>query len=480
MRLLISLFFFHFYLLVSAQSNQWVENSEYFKDKAPYQISPYIFEDGSFQLTEGNYRFKFTNQGVLNKELVQEIVEQEADSDQKMSGCTAFDLKNNIRYTLADNIIHMEWMFPDKKNEYRAVPLEKQEHVVKSVWDEYSNNSNHVDAGIITSIEGKVILYQTYFAISANTHPNLFKPKGINTYLRLSTLNLKDYTVSYEYLLIDVFNSAFGKKKEVLDLFDFKCIGMNSKQELLFSISKTAFKDRNAPPLSLSDYKSVDYCKANFDIWTISLNDFSQKKVYSNSIESPLKAESVSFTSGNNGWMLTWTEAKEDYFTFHVRSLQLDADYDTKETVIHFPSQDLKLKKQQTPNLRIFSGLNDQKLFCLEVPNYPSVFIVDENSKLLVRDNSILKWDLNKDYVLSDSGLLCLPCLREFSKDELKLLSDLPGSIPPTSLHTRILKFRKAGNTIFYLHMETLNKLVETGHVEKIQQLFLKTGQISL
>jgi|GEM_PF-5413821 len=480
MRLLISLFFLHLCFVVSAQSNPWVANSEYFKDKAPYQISPYIFEDGSFQLTEGNYRFKFTDQGVLNKELVQEIVEQAADSDQKMSGCTAFDLKNNIRYTLADNIIHIERMFPDKKNEYRAVPLEKQEHVVKSVWDAYSNNSNHTDAGIITSIEGKIVLYQTYFAISSNTHPNLFKPKGINTYLRLSTVNLQDYTVSYEYLLIDVFNSAFGKKKEVLDLFDFKCIGMNSKQELLFSIGKMAFKDRNAPPLTLSDYKSVDYCKANFDIWSISLQDFSQKKVYSNSIESTPKAESVSFTFGNDGWMLTWTEAKEAYYTFHARCFQLDVDYDVKETVIHFPPQDLKLTKPQTPNLRIFGGSNGQKLFCTEVPNYPSIFIMDENSKLLVRDNSILKWDLNKNYVLSDSGMLCLPCLKEFSNEEIKPLSDLPESIPLTAPHTRTLKFRKVGDTIFYLHMETLNKVVETGHVEKIQQLFLKTGHITL
>jgi hypothetical protein len=480
MQLLISLCFVSICFLFQAQSNPWVENSEYFKDKTPYQISPYIFEDGSFQLTEGNYRFKFNKQGVMNKELMQEIIEQEADSDQKMSGCTAFDLKNNIRYTLADNIIHIERMFSDRKNEYKTIPLEKQEHVVKSVWDEYSNNSNHVDAGIITSIDGKIILYQTYFAISANTHPNLFKPKGINTYLRLSIVNLKDYTVSYEYLLIDVFNTAFGKKKEVLDLFDFKCIGTNSKQELLFSISKTAFKDRNPPPLSLSDYKSVDYCKANVEIWSISLNDLSQKKVYSNSIESTLKAESVSFSSGNNGWMLTWTEAKENYFTFHARCFQLDADNDVKETVIHFPYQDLKLMKPQTPNLRIFSDLNGQKLFCLEVPNYPSIFIVDENSKLQIRDNSVLKWDLNKNYVLSDSEMLCLPCLREFSKEEFQPLVDLPGSILSSSPHTRVLKFRKVGETIFYLHMETLNKQIEANRVEKIQQLFLKSGQISL
>ncbi|WP_430404494.1 hypothetical protein [Fluviicola sp.] len=480
MRLLISLFFVHFCFVVSAQSNGWIERTDFFINSNPYEIGSYIFDDGSFQLTKGNYRFKFDRRGIYDAALVQEIIEAEAPAGQESSGCTAFDMKNNIRYTLADNIIHIEQMFPDRENEYKAIPLEKQEHVVKSVWDEYSNNSNHVDAGIITSLEGKIILYQTYYAISANTHPDLFKPKGINTYLRLSIVNLKDYTVSYEYLLIDVFNSAFGKKKEVLDLFDFKCIGMNSKQELLFSISKTAFKDRNAPPLSLSDYKSVDYCKANADIWSISLTDFSQKKVYSTLIESPLKAESVSFTSGNNGWMLTWTEAKEDYFTFHARCFQLDADYDIKETIIHFPSPDLKLVKPQTPNLRIFDGLNGQKLFCLEVPNYPSIFIMDEHSKLEVRDNSILKWDLNKDYVLSDSEILCLPCLREFPADELKPLSDLPGSIPSTSLHKRTLKFRKVGNTIFYLHMEALNKLVETGHVEKIQKLFLKTGQISL
>lgn len=481
MRLLIALYFIHVCSVFLAQSNGWVENSDYFKDKNPYGIGAYIFEDGSFQLSEGNYRFKFNSMGVLNRELIQEIVEEPAAADdQKSSGCTAFDLKNNVRYTLADNIIHIERQFPDRRNEYKAVPLEKQEHVVKSVWDQYSNNSNHVDAGIITSVPGKVILYQTYYAISANTHPDLFKPKGINTYLRLSILDLKDYTVSYEYLLIDVFNPAFGKKKEVLDLFDFKCIGINAKQELLFSVSKTAFKDRNAPPLSLSDYKSVDYCKSGIDIWSVSLTDFSQKKVYSTLIESSPKASSVSLSFGNNGWTLTWTEPREDYFTFHARCFKLDADYDVKETLLRFPSQDLKLTKPQTPNLRNYKDLNGKELFCLSVPNYPSLFIMDENSNLVVRDNSVLKWDLNKHYIFSGSDLLCLPCLKEFSTADLNPLSDLPASIPPTSPHTATLKFRKVGDTIFYLHMESLNKVVETGHVEKIQLLFLKTGRIQL
>lgn len=466
--------------LCLAQSTAWVENSEYFKDKTPYQIAPYIFEDGSFQLTEGNYRFKFSNQGVLNRELIQEIVEEEAPAGQHMSGCTAFDMKNNIRYTLADNMIHIERMFTDRKNEYKAIPLEKQEHVVKSVWDEYSNNSNHVDAGIITSLEGKIILYQTYFAISANTHPDLFKPKGINTYLRLSILNLKDYTVSYEYLLIDVFNPAFGKKKEVLDLFDFKCIGMNAKRELLFSISKTMFKDRDAPPLSLSDYKSVDQCKSNIDVWSVSLTDFSQKKVYSTSIESSPKAASVSLNFGNDGWLLTWTEQREDYFTFYARNFQLDVDYDIKETVLHFPSANLKLPKPQTPNLRIFKDLNDENLYCLTTPNYLSVLIMDEHSNLIVRDNRMLKWDLNKHFVLSGSEMMCFPCSKELSAEDVQALSALPEQIQPASPQTRTLKFRKVGKTIFYLHMESLNKVMETGHVEKVQRLFLKPGQIRL
>ncbi len=481
MRFLTPCYFLLICSLLKAQSNAWIEKSDYFKDKNPYGIGAYIFEDGSFQLTEGNYRFKFNNQGILNRELIQEIVEEPAAAgDQRTSGCTAFDLKNNIRYTLADNIIHIERQFPDRKNEYKAVPLEKQEHVVKSVWDQYSNNSNHVDAGIITSIEGKIILYQTYYAISANTHPGVFKPKGINTYMRLSVMDLKDYTVSYEYLLIDVFNPVFGKKKEVLDLFDFKCIGMNAKQELLFSISKTAFKDRNAPPLSLSDYKSVDYCKSGIDIWSVSLTDFSQKKVYSTTIESTPKASSVSLSFENDGWILAWSEPREDYFTFHARCFKLDADYDVEETVLHFLSKELKLTKPKTPNIRNYKGLNGEELFCLSVSNYPSVFIMDKNSNLVVKDNSILKWDLNKHYIQSGSALLCLPCLKDLSANDISGLSDLPGSINTDAPHTRTLKFRKEGNTVFYLHMESLNKTVETGHVEKIQLLFLKTGQIRL
>jgi hypothetical protein len=297
--------------------------------------------------------------------------------------------------------------------------------------------------------------------------------------MRLSILDLKDYTVSYEYLLIDVFNPAFGKKKEVLDLFDFKCIGMNANQELLFSMSKTSFKDRNAPPLSLSDYKSVDYCKSGIDIWSVNLADFSQKKVYSTVIESTPKATSVSLSFENNGWILSWTEQREDYFTFHARCFKLDADYDIEETVLHFPSKELKLTKPQTPNIRNYKGLNGQELFCLSAPNDSSIFIMDKNSNLVVRDNSILKWDLNKHYILSGSALLCLPCLKELPINDISVMSDLPGSILPETPHTRTLKFRKEGNTIFYLHMESMNKVTETGYL-KIRQLFLKTGQIQL
>lgn len=481
MRLLSSLIF----LIVSGslfgQSNSWVQNSEYFKNKLPYQISSYLFEDGSFQLSEGDYRFKFDAKGVLNKELIQEVVEEKSDSDQKTGSCTAFDMKTNTRYTFEDDRLHIERFFPDSKNEYRAIPFEKQEHVVKSVWDAYSSNANHVDAGIITSIPGKVIVYQTYFAISANTHPKQFKPKGANTYLRLSILNLKDYSVTYEYLLIDVFNPAFGKKKEVLDFYDFKCIGINKNRELLFCLSKASFKDRHAPPLTMSDYKRVDYCKSNLDVWSVSLNDYSQKKVNTTSIESVPAATSVSFSLVNDGWMLTWTKLTgSNMYSFQARVFELDEDYDVRETVLTFPSSEVKLSKPQTPNLRIFKDLNGQKQYCTMLPNHPAIFILNEQSELQVVENSALKWDLLKNYVTTDSEMLCLPCIKELTKEETEALSDLPADIAEKAPHTRMLRFRKVGNEVFYLHVETLNQMVETGHVEKIKELYLRTGKMTL
>jgi hypothetical protein len=81
--------------------------------------------------------------------------------------------------------------------------------------------------------------------------------------------------------------------------------------------------------------------------------------------------------------------------------------------------------------------------------------------------------------VLSDTDILCLPCSKELSSGELRSLSDLPGGITPDAPHTRILKFRKAGNTVFYLHMESLNRINETGQ-ERIRRLYLKNGKIEL
>lgn len=481
MRLLNLVFFLFVSCCLFGQAGSWVQNSEYFKNKLPYQVGSYLFEDGSFQLSDGNYRFKFDSKGVLNKELIQEVVEEKSGSDQKTSSCTAFDMKTNTRYTFVDDRMHIERFFPDRKNEYRAVVFEKQEHVVKSVWDDYSNNSNHVDAGIITSIRDKVILYQTYYAISSNTHPGQFKPKGINTYLRLSILDLKDYSVTYEYLLIDVFDQAFGKKKEVLDFYDFKCIGINKKQELLFCLSKTSFKDRHAPPFTMSDYKSVDYCKSNLDVWAVSLNDYSQKKVYSTSVESASTATSVSFNLINDGWMLTWTKLTgSNAYSFQARVFELDASYFVKETNLSFPSREVKLNKPQTPNLRVYTDLNGQKQFCTMLPNNQTIFILDEHSELKIVENNTLKWDLLKNYVMTDSDMMCLPCMKPLSDDETKALSDLPAEIAANSPHTRILRFRKVGNEVFYLHMETLNQIVETGHVEKIKELYLRTGKIAL
>ncbi|MDR0801686.1 hypothetical protein [Fluviicola sp.] len=481
MHLLSSLIFLFVSCCLFGQSGSWVQNSEYFKNKLPYQVGSYLFEDGSFQLSEGNYRFKFDSKGILNKELIQEVIEEKSDSDQKTSSCTTFDMKTNTRYTFVDDRMHIEHFFSDRKNEYRAVAFEKQEHVVKSVWDAYSNNANYTDAGIITSIRDKVILYQTYYAISANTHPGQFKPKGINTYLRLSILNLKDYTVTYEYLLIDVFDPSYGKKKEMLDFYDFKCIGINKKQELLFCLSKTVFKDRHAPPLTISDYKSVDYCKSNLDVWAVNLDDFSQKKVYSTVVESNQEATSVSFNLVNDGWMLTWTKLTgSNAYSFQACVFELDANYYVKETPLNFPSSQVKLSKPQTPNLKIYKDLNGQKQFCTMLPNNPAIFILDERSELKVVENTILKWDLLKNYVMTDSDMMCLPCMKPLTEEETKALSALPEMIAANSPHTRILRFRKVNNEVFYLHMETLNQVVETGHVEKIKELYLRTGKISL
>jgi hypothetical protein len=480
MRFLLIFFVGFFWNISFSQSNPWVQNSEYFKDKPPYQLNPYLFEDGSFQISDGNYRLKFNAQGILNPELIEEIQEEKSTALQETGGCTTYDTKKNSRYTLSNNVIHIEQYFSDKKNAYKAIHLEEQTHVVKSVWDEYSSQANHTDVGIITSIENKIILYQTYFAISTNTHPELFKPKGINTYLRLSTVNLKDYSVSYEYVLIDVFNAAWGKKKEVLDKYDFRCIGLNDKHELLFSLSKAVLKDRNAQVLSLSDYKGVDYCNASIDVWSVNLHDFSQKKVYSTTIESPLKAASVSFSGTSDGWMLSWTEAVETNYSFHARIFAIDKDQDVNEVKLNFPIQSLIFKKMNTPNIRIFKDLQGNKQFCVSIPEYPSIFKMNEKSELTIIDNHVLKWDLIKNYIFSENELMCLPAIKELSKEELTNLSGLPKEIESTDNHTRILRFRKVGDQILYVHIETLNKLVETGHVEKVTNLYLKTGAIRL
>ncbi|AEA44261.1 hypothetical protein [Fluviicola taffensis] len=481
MRILLIFFLSFFWNNCFSQSNPWVQNSEYFKEKPPYQLNPFLFEDGSFQISDGDYRLKFNAQGILNKDLIQVIREEKSTAAQKTGGCTTYDMKKNIRYTLEDNLIHVEQYFSDKKNEYKVIRLEEQTHVVKSVWDEYSNVANHTDVGIITSIEDKIILYQTYFAISTNTHPHLFKPKGMNTYLRLSIVNLKDYSVSYEYVLIDVFNSTFGKKKEVLDKYDFKCIGLNDKHELLFSLSKAVLKDRNAQLLTLSDYKGVDYCNASMDVWSVNLDDFSQKKVISTSVESPLKASSVSFSYTSDGWMLSWTESVEaKYYSFHARVFALDKDQDLNEVKLNFPIQSLKLKKLQTPNIRIFKDLQGKKQFCVSDPEYPSILSMNEQLELTVFDNNKLKWDLLKNYILADNELMCLPTIKNLSEIDLENLSGLPKEIEWGANHTRILRFRKVENQIRYVHIETANKLVETGHVEKIKELYLKTGVIAL
>lgn len=481
MRLTLFLVLLGFCSLLHAQSGAWTDRTNLFYQTNPYEIETYIFEDGSFQLTRGAVRYKFDRNGMQNPALTQEIIEQEVPEEQRSSGCTAFDLKNEVRYRFADNIMHIERLFPDKKNEYKAIPLEKQEHVVKSIWDEYSNNSNHVDAGIVTAIPGKVILYQTYFAISANTHPRQFKPKGINTYLRLSTIDLKDYSVSYEYLLIDVFNKEFGKKKEVLDLFGFKCIGMNSKQELLFTVSKTSFKDRDKPPLTLSDYKTVDYCKSGIELWTVNLNDLSQKKVYSTVIESTLQASSVSLVFGTNGWLLSWTEPKEDGYTFHARSFQVDPDDDVTETVLHFPAQHLKLNQPQTPHIRSFKGWNGERLFCVVSPDSRTLLILDEQANLQVKDNRVLQWDPNKHFVLSESDLMCLPCSVELSAEDLHALSGVPEALSSEgSAHERMLTFRKSGKQVFYVHIECTTKEGKEEPMERIRQLFSRNGRIGM
>ena len=105
---------------------------------------------------------------------------------------------------------------------------------------------------------------------------------------------------------------------------------------------------------------------------------------------------------------------------------------------------------------------------------------MDEQGELSIIDNQQLEWDLNKHFVLSDFELLCLPCVKDLSPDELSALSDLPEPITRSTPHTRIVKFRKVGNVIVYLHMESLNEPVGTGRLEKIRQLFLRSGQISL
>lgn len=468
-------------LLSIVAQNSWIENTTQFKGKQLYKLDSYLFEDGSFQVSDGSYRFKFDNQGNLLPACTQELNYTKAPESERSSGCSFIDTRSNIRYTLQDNRIHIEKMFADKKNEYHMLSLQKQERLIKSVWDQYANTANHSDAGFILLNEHQLLLYQTYFAISYATHPNLFKPKGINTFCRMVVIDLDSYSLTYHYSLIDVFQSELGnKKKEVLERYDFNCLGMNAKGELLFMLAKSKFDNRDASIFSLSDVKGIDYTKTSVDVWVVNTNTFKQKQVYTSVFESPIRATSVSFSAIPHGWFLSWTEQVGAFQQLKAEVLEMDSSYQTKIQKVEFPATLLKWDKEQTPGLKITQSPTWGKVYGVSLPPYEWIYLKNQTDSLLQIKNQFLQWDLYKNYVLGENELLCLPCLKPFSNTELSELVSLPAGFENTKPNTRSVKYRKVGDTIFWVKLVVLNKRASSGNIEEIEQLYLKTGKITL
>lgn len=469
------------FLAGSFAQDSWKENSTYFKGKQLYQLDAYVFEDGAFQVSEGAYRFKFDAQGNLNTNLTQQVNYIKVAESERSSGCTYIDTKKNIRYTLADNIIHIEKMFVSKNNEYRSIYLQKQERLIKSVWDQYANTANHSDAGFVLLNDRQLLLYQTYFGISYATHPDLFKPKGINTFCRMVLIDLENYSVTYHYPLIDVFQSELGnKKKEVLERYDFNCLGLNEKGELVFMLAKSKFDNRDSPIFSLSDIKGIDYTKTSVDVWTVNTTNFSQKHVYTSVFESPTRATSVSFSAVPQGWCLSWTEQMGALQVFKAEVLEMDSAYQTRIQSVEFPASTLNLTKNQTPGLKISNSLIWGKVYGVSVPPHDFIYLKTATDSLIPIDNHLLRWDLYRNYVLGEDEILCLPCLKHFPESDLQEVASLPSGLEHVKSNAQFVKSRKIGDTIYWVKFVVLNKRADTGSTEKIDQLYLKTGKIAL
>ena len=500
---------FCFWSVLSFAQKEWT-SLDVSKYEFGYGMHSIMNPDGSFELRgygdDSKSYYKFDESGNFEKEVMNPPVSKEDEKEDnqipwserifvnKTEGIITVGVYNDaLGFTLDRTSQELEW---------EHVDLEVESGV--DVKGKKVERINAKSGGIISVNEKEFYFYHFYKAASGKSHPGLTPVKGKNySFIRIGKYDFKTKEVTFEYVFVDQFTKhpdiPVGKPVDAeqnVHLIAVKnnraVFGFTNYSAVYIYVKTGSVDEALKAPETMTGY---------YEIGTVDLKSFSEEILVTEQIQKPKEAFSLFLYPTDYGFSLSWSKRFDrTVFESHADLIEVGEDLSINKTSLLLPVEDLPMRWGIPLYLREAKDLKGNKWFVMneqfsnskrrkDIKDQASiVLMINRDGEIEYRDNSSLEWSVNGDHLMEAGDKEdCLPCLRDFSAEELQFASELPAgesvkaqsntSLVASSMTTHYLR---KGSSVYYVQIFEEHKMNARTGEWKMLKLYTRTGEISL
>lgn len=501
---------FCFLSFLSSAQEKWT-SLDVSKFEFGYSMYSSMNPDGSFELRgygdAAKSYYKFDESGSFEKEIMNTPVIKESEKeDDNLIPWSERIYSNKTLGKITVGVYNDDVAFTfDRTN--KDLKWEKVDLEVESGVDVKGKKVERINAksgGVISLNEKEFYFYHFYTAASGKSHPGLTPAKGKKySFIRIGKCDLKTKEITYEYVFVDQFNKhpeiPVGKPVDAeqnVHLIGIRnnhaVFGFTNYSAVYIYVKNGSVDEALKAPETMTGY---------YEIGTVDLKSLNAEIILTEKIEKPKEAFSLFLYPTVYGFSLSWSKRFDrTVFESHADLIEVGEDLSVNKTSLLLPVEDLPMRWGIPIYLRKVLDLKNNEWFVMnaqfanpkrrkDIKDQASVVLmINRAGEIEYRDNSSLEWSVNGDHIMESEDFKdCLPCLKEFSAEELKFASDLPAgetikmqsttSLVSSSLTTHYLK--KEGSVYYVQIFEEHRMNARTGEW-KLLKLYTRTGELTL
>ena len=250
----------------------------------------------------------------------------------------------------------------------------------------FKNNTALEDQQVFFISKNSVIIAETYFSMSTQSHGMDLPEKGkYYTFVRLIFLDLNARTQSEEFILKDV----LSVKRDKLSVIDLKLLSFENNQLQIGVLDATS--KLISPAANGFSYQG------NYTVFGYNVKEKDIEQLAKNEFTTEPKAVNSKLLITPEGLSITWNERVPDGFSLHNKTYHMSDNKAFDSVFYHFPQEIVKLPTPSFNPIYEYETLKKDR-FCVVYLNLvenkwgknpvPAYFFIRQNVKSLMQKRS--------------------------------------------------------------------------------------------